>query len=82
MSVLGGAGWSHGAPGNDWMLENICELTSDRFGGHFGAFLVILGGRFWGSDHHFGSISALRGPFSDLIAPFALPRCGATSKYF
>ena len=81
-SVLGGARWSHGAPGNEWTLENICELTSGRYCGHFGTFWVILGGHFLGSDYHFGSISALRGPFSDLIAPFALPRCGATSKYF
>ena len=64
------------------MLENICGQTSERFGGHFGSFLVISGGYFLGSDHHFGSISALRPPFSDLIAPFSLPRCGATSKYF
>ena len=51
----------------------------------FPSFLAIFwwfwGVIFWG-QHHFCSISALRGPFSDLIAPFALPRCGATSKYF
>ena len=38
------------------MLENVCELTSDRFGGHFGSFLVILGVVFRGSDRHLAHV--------------------------